>query len=115
MNESSDSVSSDSESEDEEADIAHGPTLGTATQRPFAVRDFPRGLNHGNEAEHGRLPDTRARLIEARRYYWEMVLSMSPLVRTGGFMRRWFVRKKSKKSDKDDGPFEPRGPPSDSR
>ncbi|GJS35786.1 hypothetical protein Tco_0534168 [Tanacetum coccineum] len=41
--ESSDSVSSDSELEDKEADIAHRPTGGTATQRPFAIRDFPRG------------------------------------------------------------------------
>ncbi|GKC85640.1 hypothetical protein Tco_1141357, partial [Tanacetum coccineum] len=36
--------SSDSESEDEEADIAPRPTVGTNTQRPFAIRDFPRGL-----------------------------------------------------------------------
>ncbi|GKA73630.1 hypothetical protein Tco_0779932 [Tanacetum coccineum] len=47
--ESSDSVSSnyessDSESEDEEADIAPEAIVGTVTQRPFAVRDFPRGI-----------------------------------------------------------------------
>ncbi|GKD88001.1 hypothetical protein Tco_1359155 [Tanacetum coccineum] len=41
---SSDSESSDSESEDEEADIAPEATIGTVTQRPFAVRDFPRGI-----------------------------------------------------------------------
>nr|GEZ35933.1 hypothetical protein [Tanacetum cinerariifolium] len=42
--ESSDSVSSDSESEDEEADIAPEATAGTVAQRPFAIRDFPRGI-----------------------------------------------------------------------
>ncbi|GKC93524.1 hypothetical protein Tco_1158966, partial [Tanacetum coccineum] len=41
---SSDSKSSDSESEDEEADIAPEATVGTVTQRPFAVRDFLRGI-----------------------------------------------------------------------
>ncbi|GJW60536.1 putative reverse transcriptase domain-containing protein [Tanacetum coccineum] len=41
---SSDSEPSDSESEDEEADIALEATVGTVTQRPFAVRDFPRGI-----------------------------------------------------------------------
>ncbi|GJX93936.1 putative reverse transcriptase domain-containing protein [Tanacetum coccineum] len=81
--ESSDSVSSDSESEDEEADIAPGPTLGTATQRPFAVRDFPRGMYEVGESSAARdsshvgglepwalrrdleATRTRARLIEA--------------------------------------------------
>ncbi|GJT06661.1 hypothetical protein Tco_0841123 [Tanacetum coccineum] len=40
--ESSDSVSSDSELEDEEADVAPEDTFGTITQRPYIVRDFPR-------------------------------------------------------------------------
>ncbi|GKF64601.1 hypothetical protein Tco_0188049, partial [Tanacetum coccineum] len=40
--ESSDSVSSDSESEDKEADITPRPTVGTDTQRPFAIHDFLR-------------------------------------------------------------------------
>ncbi|GJU84291.1 putative reverse transcriptase domain-containing protein [Tanacetum coccineum] len=42
--ESSDSVSSDSELKDEEADVAPEDTFGTITQRPYAVRDFPRGV-----------------------------------------------------------------------
>ncbi|GJV47893.1 hypothetical protein Tco_1438105 [Tanacetum coccineum] len=42
--ESSNSVSSDSELEDEEADVAPEDTFGTITQRPYAVRDFPRGV-----------------------------------------------------------------------
>ncbi|GJT39754.1 hypothetical protein Tco_0939619, partial [Tanacetum coccineum] len=81
--ESSDSVSSDSESEDEEADMAPRPTLGTATQRPFAVRDFPRGMYEVGESSAARNSShvgglepwalrrdleatrTRARLIEA--------------------------------------------------
>ncbi|GKG17424.1 hypothetical protein Tco_0362381 [Tanacetum coccineum] len=42
--ESSDSVSSDSESEEKEADIAPEDTFGTITQRPYAVRDFLRGV-----------------------------------------------------------------------
>ncbi|GKC08570.1 hypothetical protein Tco_1000180 [Tanacetum coccineum] len=81
--ESSDSVSSDSESEDEEADIAPGPTDGTATQRPFAIRDFPRGMYEVGESSAARdsscvgglepwalrrdleTTRTRARLIEA--------------------------------------------------
>ncbi|GKF82874.1 hypothetical protein Tco_0244530 [Tanacetum coccineum] len=46
--------SSDSETEDEEADIAPGPTLGTATQRPFAVRDFPRGMYEVGESSAAR-------------------------------------------------------------
>ncbi|GJT80096.1 putative reverse transcriptase domain-containing protein [Tanacetum coccineum] len=42
--ESSDSVSSDSELADEEADVAPEDTFRTITQRPYAVRDFPRGV-----------------------------------------------------------------------
>ncbi|GJU76002.1 putative reverse transcriptase domain-containing protein [Tanacetum coccineum] len=42
--ESSDSVSSDSESEEKEADVAPEDTFGTITQRPYAVRDFSRGV-----------------------------------------------------------------------
>ncbi|GKC69526.1 hypothetical protein Tco_1115409, partial [Tanacetum coccineum] len=37
-------VSSDSESEDEEVDVAPKATIRTVTQRPFAIRDFPRGI-----------------------------------------------------------------------
>ncbi|GJZ29195.1 putative reverse transcriptase domain-containing protein [Tanacetum coccineum] len=42
--ESSDSVSFDSESEDEEVDVAPEATVGTSTQKPYAIRDFPRGV-----------------------------------------------------------------------
>nr|GEW17626.1 putative reverse transcriptase domain-containing protein [Tanacetum cinerariifolium] len=42
--ESSDSGSSDSESKDEEADIAPEATTRTVAQRPFAIRDFSRGV-----------------------------------------------------------------------
>ncbi|GKF63955.1 hypothetical protein Tco_0187403, partial [Tanacetum coccineum] len=42
--ESSDSVSSDSESEEKEADVAPEDTFGTITQRPYVVRDFPKGV-----------------------------------------------------------------------
>ncbi|GKG07541.1 hypothetical protein Tco_0330510 [Tanacetum coccineum] len=42
--ESSDSVSSDSESEEKEVDVAPEDTFGTITQRPYAVRDFLRGV-----------------------------------------------------------------------
>ncbi|GJX85040.1 hypothetical protein Tco_0335814 [Tanacetum coccineum] len=54
--ESSDSVSSDSESEDEEidvapeVDVAPEATVGTSTQKPYAIRDFPRGLYEVGES-----------------------------------------------------------------
>ncbi|GJZ83162.1 hypothetical protein Tco_0648335 [Tanacetum coccineum] len=212
--ESSDSVSSDSESEDEEADIAPGPTVGTATQRPFAIRDFPRGIYEVGESSSAHdssyigglepcstplLPfrcdqifggcytwalrrdleatRTRARLIEAevgtnrtettlldskikievkilesgenatlkkkledkemqlviarmdcanaerrlhesigwnRRFYWEMVLKGAVPKLPSDDEDDGRSRKKSKNSDRDDGPSEPRGPPSDS-
>nr|GEU95611.1 hypothetical protein [Tanacetum cinerariifolium] len=41
---SSDSMSSESESEDEEVYVAPEATVGTVTQKPYAIRDFPRGL-----------------------------------------------------------------------
>nr|GEU93926.1 hypothetical protein [Tanacetum cinerariifolium] len=52
--ESSDSVSSDSESEDEEADIAPEATAGTVAQRPFAIRDFSRGIVEVGESSAAR-------------------------------------------------------------
>ncbi|GKC09807.1 hypothetical protein Tco_1001417 [Tanacetum coccineum] len=55
--ESSDSVSSDSELEDEEADVAPEDTFGTITQRPYVVRDFPRGVLEASR--------TRSRVTEA--------------------------------------------------
>ncbi|GKD69705.1 hypothetical protein Tco_1323795 [Tanacetum coccineum] len=39
---SSDSVSSDSELEDEEVDVTSEATVGTITQKPYATRTFPR-------------------------------------------------------------------------
>nr|GEV16045.1 hypothetical protein [Tanacetum cinerariifolium] len=41
---SSDLLSSKSESEDEEVDVAPEATVGTTTQKPYAIRDFLRGL-----------------------------------------------------------------------
>ncbi|GJZ89290.1 putative reverse transcriptase domain-containing protein [Tanacetum coccineum] len=58
--ESSDSVSSDSESEDEEidvapeVDVAPEATIGTSTQNPYAIRDFPRGLYEVGESSSAR-------------------------------------------------------------
>ncbi|GKG17227.1 hypothetical protein Tco_0362184, partial [Tanacetum coccineum] len=45
----SDSVSSDSESEEKEADVAPEDTFGTITQRPYVVRDFMRGVFEAGE------------------------------------------------------------------
>ncbi|GJZ05360.1 putative reverse transcriptase domain-containing protein [Tanacetum coccineum] len=47
--ESSDSVSSDSELEEKEVGVAPEDTFGTITQRPYAVRDFPRGVFEAGE------------------------------------------------------------------
>ncbi|GJR45399.1 hypothetical protein Tco_1313502 [Tanacetum coccineum] len=51
---SSDSVSSDSELEDEEVDVAPEATVGTITQNPYAIRDFPRGLFEVGESSSAR-------------------------------------------------------------
>ncbi|GJU14646.1 hypothetical protein Tco_1142612 [Tanacetum coccineum] len=215
---SSDSESSDSESEDEEADIAPRPTIGTDTQRPFAIRDFSRGMYEVGESSAARdssyvgglepwalrsdleATRTRARLIEAevgtnrtetarldskikigekerkildhdlgnvektlsnvverlkileigenatlkkkledkemqlviarmdyasterrlhesigwnKRFYWEMVLKGAVPKPPSDDEDDGRPRKKSKKSDRDNGPSEPRGPPSD--
>ncbi|GKA79371.1 putative reverse transcriptase domain-containing protein [Tanacetum coccineum] len=47
-------VSSDSESEDEEVDVAPEATVGTITQKPYAIRDFPRGLFEVRESYFSR-------------------------------------------------------------
>ncbi|GJT13965.1 hypothetical protein Tco_0861007 [Tanacetum coccineum] len=179
-------VSSDSESEDEEADIAPGPTIGTATQRPFAIRDFPRGIYEVGESSSahdssqcskdmepwalsekerkildydlGNVEKTlsnvveRLKILESREYAtlkkkledkeMQLVIARMDCARAErslhesiGWNRRFYgemvrkgavpkppsddeddghPRKKSKKSDRDDGPSEPRGPPSDS-
>nr|GEV78244.1 hypothetical protein [Tanacetum cinerariifolium] len=54
---SSDLVSFESESEDEEVDVAPEATAETTTQKPYAIRDFPRDL----EASRA-----RARVMEAK-------------------------------------------------
>ncbi|GJT12506.1 hypothetical protein Tco_0859548 [Tanacetum coccineum] len=46
--------SSDSESEDEEVDVAPEPAVVTANQRPFAIRDFPRGMYEVGESSAAR-------------------------------------------------------------
>ncbi|GKB33804.1 hypothetical protein Tco_0873205 [Tanacetum coccineum] len=51
---SSDSMSSDSQSEDEEVDVAPEATAGTITQRPYAIRDFSRGLFEVGESSSAR-------------------------------------------------------------
>ncbi|GJV48605.1 hypothetical protein Tco_1438817 [Tanacetum coccineum] len=51
---SSDSVSSDYESEDEEVDVAPKATVGTTIQKPYAIRDFPRGLFEVGESSSAR-------------------------------------------------------------
>ncbi|GJT59883.1 hypothetical protein Tco_1003416 [Tanacetum coccineum] len=49
-----------------------------------------------------------------RRFYWEMVLKGAVPKPPSDDEDDGRPRKKSKKSDRDDGPSEPRGPPSDS-
>ncbi|GJZ09623.1 putative reverse transcriptase domain-containing protein [Tanacetum coccineum] len=51
---SSDSVSSNSESEDEEVDVAPEATVGTITQKPCVIRDFLRGLFKVGESSSAR-------------------------------------------------------------
>ncbi|GKD37685.1 hypothetical protein Tco_1257892, partial [Tanacetum coccineum] len=47
-------VSSDSESEDEEVDVAPEATTGTITQKLYAIRDFPKGLFEVGESSSAR-------------------------------------------------------------
>nr|GEW43453.1 putative reverse transcriptase domain-containing protein [Tanacetum cinerariifolium] len=51
---SSDLVSSDSESDDKEVDVAPKATVGTITQKPYAIRDFPRCLFEVGESSSAR-------------------------------------------------------------
>ncbi|GJV63682.1 hypothetical protein Tco_1474510, partial [Tanacetum coccineum] len=62
---SSDSESSDSESEDEEVDVVPEATVGTVTQRPFAVRDFPRGILEVGESSSARDSSYRLKVLES--------------------------------------------------
>nr|GEY49985.1 hypothetical protein [Tanacetum cinerariifolium] len=50
----SDSMTSDSESEDEEVNVAPEATARTITQKPYAIRDFPRGLFEVGESSSAR-------------------------------------------------------------
>ncbi|GJS74061.1 hypothetical protein Tco_0706902 [Tanacetum coccineum] len=90
--ESSDSVSSDSESEEKEADVAPEDTFGTITQRPYAVRDFPRGVFEVGEPS------------SAHDSSYVGGLAPWALRRTGAS-----ARKESKKSFAFDGPESPSG------
>ncbi|GKF97134.1 hypothetical protein Tco_0292955, partial [Tanacetum coccineum] len=47
-------VSSDSESEDEEVDVAPEATVGTTTEKPYAIRNFSRGLFEVGESSSAR-------------------------------------------------------------
>ncbi|GJU74678.1 putative reverse transcriptase domain-containing protein [Tanacetum coccineum] len=47
-------VSSDSESEDEEVDVVPEATAKTITQKPYAIRDFPKGLFKVRESSSAR-------------------------------------------------------------
>nr|GEW94321.1 putative reverse transcriptase domain-containing protein [Tanacetum cinerariifolium] len=51
---SSGSVSSESESKDEEVDVAPEATAGTTIQKPYAIRDFSRGLCEVGESSSAR-------------------------------------------------------------
>ncbi|GKG00268.1 hypothetical protein Tco_0301958, partial [Tanacetum coccineum] len=118
-----------------EVDVAPEATVRISTQKPYAIHDFFRGLCEVGESSSTRdssyvgglepwalrhdleATRTRARLIEAevRRFYWEMVLKGAVPKPPSDDEDDGRPRKKSKKSDRDDGSFEPWGPPSDSR
>nr|GEZ91173.1 hypothetical protein [Tanacetum cinerariifolium] len=51
---SSDSVSSDSKSEDKEVNVTPEATAGTITQKPYVIRDFLRGLFEVGESSSAR-------------------------------------------------------------
>nr|GFB55621.1 hypothetical protein [Tanacetum cinerariifolium] len=51
---SPDSVSFESDSEDEEVDVALDATVGTITQKPYTIRDFLRGLFEVGESSSAR-------------------------------------------------------------
>ncbi|GJU35540.1 putative reverse transcriptase domain-containing protein [Tanacetum coccineum] len=128
--ESSDSVSFDSELEDGEADVALEDTFGTITQRPYVVRDFPRGVFESGEnaTSKKKLAEAEMKLELARierdmverrlhasygwnkRFYMEMVrigAVPKPPSDDEGIERS---RKKSSFGGTK-GPSEPRGPP----
>ncbi|GKE64918.1 hypothetical protein Tco_1519079 [Tanacetum coccineum] len=127
-------VSSDSESEDKEVDVAPEDTLGTITQKPYVIRDFPRGLfevgepSSARDSSHvdGLAPVPWAcmeRDIAERRLHesrvWNKMFYLD-MVRIGAVLKppsddedTERPRKKSKNftSDGTEGPSEPHGPP----
>ncbi|GKE97334.1 hypothetical protein Tco_0020685 [Tanacetum coccineum] len=127
---SSDFVSSDSESEDEEVDLAPKATVGTIAQKPYAIRDFPRGLFEVGESSStrdssnvdGLAPWALRRDLEALRVQAKNKMFYLDMVRIGAVPKppsddedTERPRKKSKNStsDRNEGPSEPRGPPND--
>ncbi|GJX17982.1 putative reverse transcriptase domain-containing protein [Tanacetum coccineum] len=126
-------------SEEKEADVAPEDTFGTITQRPYAVRDFPRGVFESHEAEMGTCQTeiahlkSRDKIGKRERDYLIMIGNVEHVLVSLEEVERWVrigavpkppsddegterPRKKSKKSSFDgtEGPSEPRGPPSDS-
>ncbi|GJZ44028.1 hypothetical protein Tco_0591283 [Tanacetum coccineum] len=78
-------------------------TLGNVVERLKILE------SRENETLKRKLDET-----ETRRFYWEMVLKGAVPKPPSDDEDDGRPRKKSKKSDRDDGPSEPRGPPSDS-
>nr|GEX81536.1 hypothetical protein [Tanacetum cinerariifolium] len=95
----------DPELEAEEPDGAPEATIGTGSQRPFAVRDFPMGFHKAGEFSTACDPQKNG-----ERFYLEMVhkgaVPKPPYDDEGSE----HPRKTSKKSDGDEGPSDPRGP-----
>nr|GFB31116.1 hypothetical protein [Tanacetum cinerariifolium] len=141
---SSDSVTSESEAEDEEVYVAPEAIIGTITQKPYAIHDFLRGLfevgesssAHDSSNVDGLAPWALRRDLEASRM-GNVLERVSVLeseenaalkkrlaeTKTKAVLKPPYddedserLRKKSKKStfDGTEGPFEPHGPPSDS-
>ncbi|GJV09649.1 hypothetical protein Tco_1351190 [Tanacetum coccineum] len=111
----------DSESEDEEADIAPRPTVGLITSR-VCNRDsrgtYLRPRPWSNVVERLKISCAERKARSAlvnwswnMRFYWEMVLKGAVPKPPSDDEDDGRPRKKSKKSDRDDGPSEPRGPP----
>ncbi|GKB02373.1 hypothetical protein Tco_0830462, partial [Tanacetum coccineum] len=59
-------TSSDSESEDEEVDVAPEATARTITQKPYATRTFPRGLFEMGESSSARTCQTEIALLKSK-------------------------------------------------
>nr|GEW67814.1 hypothetical protein [Tanacetum cinerariifolium] len=129
---SSDLVSSKAESEDEEDDVAPEATAGTTTQKPYAIRDFSRGLfkdkikekerellNHDLENVKRALGNVveRVSVLESgENATLKKRLAETETKLPSNDEDTECSRKKSKNSTSDGtkGPSEPRGPHSDS-